>query len=620
MTTDRDGRSALWRLVGADLLDEMPCAVMLMDRDLRIVDHNRAFADVFGDSVGKRCFEVYKDRGTACPECVAQETFQDGQQRILEESGLDRHGQTVHYLAQLTPLRDAQGEVAHLAAITTDLTTTKRLQREYQTLFEKVPCYVAVLNRKRRVVKANELFRRTFGEPRGEHCYELFKQRQQECEECPAARTFTDGGTHTSRHIGTAQDGTTTHYVVSTAPLLRGDGEVTHVIEMCLDVTEMTQLEAELRRASAFRRNLVESSLDAIVVTDAEQRVVLMNKAAEELWGVRRENALGRKVPRQLVPAPLRRRRADGDDEAILLHEQTITSAAGEEIPVRLVGMTLQDQGKPIGGAVIAQDLREIKELERQKLAAERLAAVGQTVAGLAHGIKNVLMGLEGGMYAFQSGMTRGDNQRMLQGWHMLEDNIARITSFVKEFLEFARGREITVRPIDPNETARQVIALFRDKAALEGITIHGDLQDGIPYAPMDEEGIHTCLVNLVSNALDACEISDQPERRVLVRTRDREGVLVFEVADNGVGIDYEIKKKVFTTFFSTKKVGKGTGLGLLTTSKIVQEHGGKVSFESTEGKGSLFRLQFPRERLPSPAESVIPPGRQETGRNEPAR
>ncbi len=94
-----------------------------------------------------------------------------------------------------------------MAAITTDLTTTKRLQREYQTLFEKVPCYVAVLNRDRRVVKANEMFRRTFGEPRGEFCYKLFKHRRTECEDCPAAKTFADGGSYTSRHVGPARDG-----------------------------------------------------------------------------------------------------------------------------------------------------------------------------------------------------------------------------------------------------------------------------------------------------------------------------------------------------------------------------------------------------------------------------
>jgi histidine kinase len=586
-----------------DLLEEVPAGVMVMDRGYRIVDHHRAFVDVYGPSLDRLCYRVYKDRGTPCPECPARETFEDGGPRVLEESGLDRNGQTIHYLARVVPLRDPSGAITHVAAITTDLTATKRLQREYQTLFEKVPCYVAVLNRDRRVIKANEMFRRTFGEPRGEFCYRLFKQRTTECEDCPAVRTFVDGRSHTSRHVGHARDGSETHYVVSTAPLLHGDGETKHVIEMALDVTQMTHLEERLRHAQLFRETLVENALEAIVVIDGGQRVVLMNKAAETLWAADRETIVGRRAPRDMVPPPLRRHRA-GTGTTVVLPDTTITNLAGETVPVQLAGMTIFDGGRSLGGATIALDLRPIKELEREKLTAERLAAVGQTVAGLAHGIKNVLMGLEGGMYAFQTGMSKGDDQRMLQGWQMLEDNINRITTFVKEFLEFARGRTPSVRLADPNRIAAKVVELFKDKAEISGIRLHFEPQSDVPPAFLDEEGIHTCLVNLVSNALDACETSDKPNPEITVRTRDEGGALVLEVADTGSGIDYEIHKKVFTTFFSTKGSGKGTGLGLLTTRKIVQQHGGKVSFESTAGAGSTFRLEFPHDRLPRPDEA----------------
>jgi len=577
---------------------------MVMDRACQIVDHNRAFVEVYGPSIGRACYQVYKDRGTRCPDCPAEETFEDGRPRVLEETGLDRNGQTVHYLARVVPLRDEAGAITHVAAITTDLTATKRLQREYQTLFEKVPCYVAVLNRDRRVIKANEMFRRTFGEPRGDFCYKLFKGRRTECDDCPAAKTFVDGRSHTSRHAGLTAEGRETHYVVSTAPLLQGEGETTHVIEMCLDVTELTQLEAQLQQAHLFRQALVENALEAIVVIDEAQRVVLMNRAAEKLWGASRESVIGHRAPRCMVPPPLRRARATAN-ATFMLPDTTITTLAGDPVPVQLAGMTIFNGPIYLGGATIALDLRGTKELEREKLAAERLAAVGQTVAGLAHGIKNVLMGLEGGMYAFQSGMSKGDEGRMLQGWQMLEENITRITTFVKEFLEFARGRTPTVHLVDPNEVAAKVVGLFKDKAEMAGIRLHYEPQTGVAPAFMDEEGIHTCLVNLVSNALDACDTSDKPDPEVVVRTRDDGTSLVLEVADNGTGIDYEIHKKVFTTFFSTKGSGKGTGLGLLTTRKIVQQHGGKVWFESTAGTGSVFRLEFPHDRLPQPRETA---------------
>lgn len=246
----------------------------------------------------------------------------------------------------------------------------------------------------------------------------------------------------------------------------------------------------------------------------------------------------------------------------------------------------------------MSTDITQIKRLQREKVEAERLAAVGQTVAGLAHGVKNLIMGLEGGMYVVNSGLRHGDDQRLIKGWRMLEEEIARISSFVKEFLDFAKGRQPRVELIQPNEVARKVVDLFRDHAAQSGVKLSSDLQGDLAEALMDKEGLHDCLTNLVLNAIDACVMSTKEGCQVLLRSSDRDGVLRFEVSDDGCGIDCGIKQKVFTNFFSTKASGKGTGLGLLTTRKIVQEHGGNVSFDSTEGKGSVFIIEFPRSRL----------------------
>ena len=254
----------------------------------------------------------------------------------------------------------------------------------------------------------------------------------------------------------------------------------------------------------------------------------------------------------------------------------------------------------------MSTDVTSVKVLEQEKVEAERLAAVGQTVAGLAHGVKNLLMGIDGGMYMLESGIEKGEPERLVSGWAILREDMARMTSFVREFLEFAKGRSPEVRLIDPNDPAKEVLSLFREAAKLKGIEIRDRLQEDILPAWLDGEDIHTCLTNLVSNAIDACEVSDKPSRNVVLSSQDRDGTLVFEVADDGVGMDYEIRKKIFSNFFSTKATGKGTGLGLLTTRKIVQEHGGTVSFDSTEGAGSVFRLEFPRDRLPRPTE----PGR----------
>lgn len=581
----------------AQLLEEVPSPVVVIDRTYTIVDHNRAFAELFGEGRGRPCFEVTHRRPQQCPGCPASQTFDDGQRRVLEETGVDRSGRPVHYLVQLMPLGDVNKGVQYVAAVSTDLTATRWLQREYQTLFDKVPCYVTVVNRDLRVVRANERFRETFGAARGEHCYTLFKGRFEPCEGCPVLMTFQDGRGHTSRHVGVAASGAATHYVVSTEPLQRDGEQVSHVIEMALDITQEQRLQEELALANLLRQALVENTPEAIVVVDAERRVVLINRAAEALLGRRREQLLGRRIPPGLVPARARGVFL-GRRDSCVIDDVELAAKSGERIPVRLTGVALRHGGEHVGAAFIARDLRERKRLEKEKLEAERLAAVGQTVAGLAHGIKNILTGLEGGMYVTSTGLAKGDQRRVQQGWEMLERNMGRISSLVKNLLAFSRGEEPRPALIDPGAVVAEVVGLYRDSAEQHGVTLEAAVAGGIAPAAMDREGLHTCLANLVSNALDACLVAQAGGCIVKVVLREEEEALIFEVSDTGCGMDYDVKQRAFTSFFSTKGAG-GTGLGLLLTRKIVQQHGGSVTFESTPGAGTTFRLRFPRSRLP---------------------
>jgi PAS domain S-box-containing protein len=256
----------------------------------------------------------------------------------------------------------------------------------------------------------------------------------------------------------------------------------------------------------------------------------------------------------------------------------------------------------------MSTDITPVKKLEGEKREAERLAAVGETVAGIAHGIKNVLMGLEGGLYAVNTGIEQADDERIARGWKMLEENVTRISAFVKEFLDFAKGRVAQVTVVDPNVPAQKVVELYAEKARQAGIELRVDLQERISPAPLDGDGIHTCLANLVSNAIDACLLSDRQRKpAVKITSREEDGILVYEVVDNGHGMDYEISKKVFSKFFTTKGSDRGTGLGLLTTKKIVHQHGGRISFSSQEGEGSVFRIELPRSELPKPGTQTEP-------------
>jgi PAS domain S-box-containing protein len=582
--------------LGRSLFELVPFNVAVIDREFHVLAANRNFEEYFGEWRGRRCYEVYKGTSERCSNCPALLTFEDGRIRVSDESGVNRHGRACHYVVHLAPVKDADGRVQQVIQMTTDLTETRRWQREYNLFFERVPCYVSVLDRNLRIVRANEEFREGFGEAEGKYCYEVYKRRKKPCPHCPAALTFADGADHVSEQVGVHQDGSPAYYVVTASALSRGREGVAHVIEMASDITEIHKLETKLKRADDFYESLVRNSPSGILAVDSAGEIRIINPAARALLNWRSKRPPTPDLLRTMLPEEFF---GAGQENEILANipEASLHAAGGEEVPVRFSAVELRSHGAKLGRAALMQDLREVKRLEQQRLEAERLAAVGQTVAGLAHTIKNLLMGLEGGMYMVDTGIRRGDAGRLLNGWEILKRNFEKTTVLVKDFLSFAKGRLPELVSTDPNVLARNIVELYHDAAAKQGVDLLLEARPGVREAMLDPRGMETCLTNLVSNGIDAATTPGQRGGRVVVRTREEGDDLLFEVTDNGCGIDQEIKSKVFTTFFTTKG-GKGTGLGLLTTRKIVQEHGGQVGMESVPGQGSTFRIRLPRTHL----------------------
>lgn len=240
-----------------------------------------------------------------------------------------------------------------------------------------------------------------------------------------------------------------------------------------------------------------------------------------------------------------------------------------------------------------------VEEKTRQLLESERLAAIGQTVATLAHAIKNIIGGLKGGMFVLEKGIELDNKQYLGQGWGMLRGNVDKIKNLALDLLNYAKEREPVLTHCDPNQPVQEVYRLMLSKAAECGVELKLEIDPDLPEILLDEEGIHNCLLNLVTNALDACtdmECIEKP-KEVLIRTSQEDGWAVqYQVKDTGCGMDPETREKVFRSFFSTKG-SKGTGLGLMITRKIVQEHGGEISLDSEKGKGSVFTIRLPEKK-----------------------
>ena len=244
----------------------------------------------------------------------------------------------------------------------------------------------------------------------------------------------------------------------------------------------------------------------------------------------------------------------------------------------------------------VEERVREIKWLQQELIKSERLAAIGQTVGSLAHYLKNILFGLKGGVYLVNTASKENETDSLKTGWDIVERNMGRISDLVLDLIEYSKESELEYEPCFPNELANKVCAAMEARAKEYSVEIIKDFDPSLREVLLDAKGIHRCLLNLVSNAIDACLFDTSKEKQWVVRVRtilDNDGTVRFEVSDNGCGMDEEVKEKIFTSFFTTKE-GRGTGLGLLITQKIVQEHGGTITVESQPGKGSTFTTRLP--------------------------
>ncbi|UCF01260.1 MAG: response regulator [Deltaproteobacteria bacterium] len=245
------------------------------------------------------------------------------------------------------------------------------------------------------------------------------------------------------------------------------------------------------------------------------------------------------------------------------------------------------------------ENLEELVQEKSAKLVqAERMAAVGETIAGLSHAIKNIAGGLEGGSFVLEKGIELENKDYIQQGWEAVRFSFDKIKDLSVDLLNYAKFTDLNLRLSDPNEPAREVMELMKPRAEEHGIDLKVDLASDLQAFWFDPDAIHHCLLNLVTNGIDAA-LSDNPldtRKQVVLQTSKPENWGVeYTVTDNGCGMAAELREKIFTSFFSTKGA-TGTGIGLMITKKIIDDHSGVIEFESEKGVGTTFFIKLPQK------------------------
>jgi PAS domain S-box-containing protein len=476
-----EGLSSALRDIAGDLeggltyFNEMPCFVSVHDPNLKIVAANPLFKKRLGDKVGHDSWEVYAGKAGAEFKCPAEQTFKTGKGLRTKATVNTSSGDKAPVIVHTAPIRNQDGDVQLVVEISADITEVKRLREElvrtqqrYQQLFDEVPCYISVQDRKFRLTATNRRFKEDFGDELGAFCYQAYKHRDAPCPNCPVAKTFEDGQSHSSEMVVTASTGDQYNVLIWTAPLLNAADEISHVMEMSTNITQIRQLQ-------------------------------------------------------------------------------------------------------------------------------DRLSSLGLKISSISHGIKSLLTALDGGIYLVETGLAKDKPERVSEGWEELKTIFSRIHKLVYNILFFAKEREIRTDQIEALNFVEDVAATLAPKIKAKGIEYICDFDSPLGRVEIDASVVRLALISILENALDAClEDKAQKSHKIVFRVRQDDSHIIFEINDNGIGMDRETRESLFTLFFSSKG-DKGTGLGLFIAGKIIDQHGGKITVDSAPGKGSRFKITLPK-------------------------
>lgn len=390
-------------------------------------------------------------------------------------------------------------------------------------------------------------------------------------------------------------------FVEDRGHVIRGEGgKPVRMIGGMTDQTEQREAASRLAQQAA----LLDEVSDAIMVLDAELTITWWSRGAERLFGLNEADVVGRSAVEVLALDPMV---VGAARTRIASHGEWTAEVVIATGRVRVTTLarwrSLQRVGEPRDILAIFTDLTQQKLLEAQSLRAQRIESIGTLAGGIAHDLNNVLAPILMAIDYLRSEETDPDRADTLA---TIERSAERGADMVRQLLTFARGIDGRREPVDVQRLVAEVVRIL-DETLLKSVAVSTSIPDRLPWILGDTTQLHQVLLNLCINARDAMPQGglirlsveatrvDQTFAQQLVGAR--EGLfLVVSVEDSGIGMSAEVIDRIFDPFYTTKEVGRGTGLGLSTSLAIIKNHGGFIRVMSEPGRGSRFSVYLPIE------------------------
>ncbi|NOY67914.1 MAG: PAS domain-containing protein [Deltaproteobacteria bacterium] len=465
----------------------------------------------------------------------------------------------------------------------------------YNVYFNEIPCYVTVQNRQLQVIDCNRVFKEHFGAKIGAYCWEICKGRMSKCRNCLVEKTFQTGEPKYGEESLVNIRGEKIPVYAMTSPIFDKTGKIERVLEISTDISEVKRIQKKLNKTRQSLRQIFEEVPCYITVQDSDLIIRSANRKFREDFGEAINTHCYEAYKHRDEPCLECPVATTFEDGRSIQSEEVVTSIGGEQFNVLVNTAPLRDQDGKITQVIeISTNITQIRQLQDQ------LTSLGLLVGSISHGIKGLASALDSGMYLMSSGLKLNDRERIDKGWGIVSRNVGRIRSMISDILYYAKDRDLQYEPVEINSFIDDIAKMMNSKAENFRVDFKTEFADSLGEFKVDPTAIRSALVNILENSFDACRKDlNKPAHHVKfnVYSEKNSQNIVFDVIDNGIGMDRETREKVFSLFFSSKGI-EGTGLGLFIANKIISKHGGSIELETKPKEGARFRVTLPTKPI----------------------
>jgi len=604
-----------------NLFERVGCGVYVSSKEGKFVNANQALLDMLGYKTKEEFLAIDITRDLYLRP-ADRKKFQDlieAEGRVIDyEIDFKRKdGSPASVLLTSNVRRDYSGEIIGYEGIIVDQSQRKLMeeklktfQEDYRRLFENVACGAFISSKEGKFLNANQALLDMLGYASKEEFLKIDIARDLYLQPEDRRRfqeMIEENGRVTDYEVEfRRKDGT----VIST--LLTGHarhdryGNIIGYEGLNVDITHRKLIERELKEAYDFTNNIIQSSPNAIVAADMKGSIIIWNSAAEETFGYDTQDVIGKMNIRKVYPEGLARKIMKmlrsteyGGKGKLKAYPMVFVRKDGAVAEGNLSAAVVYDsKGNEIATVGSFVDLEERLTMERalrrtqsQLLQAEKLAAMGRLTSQIAHELNNPLYGIMNTLELLKTEIPPENRRRKILDMALSET--VRLSDLLRKMLSFSKPDQEEKQAVDINVLLDEILLLHEKQLRENDIQIVRSFAEDLPRVHAYKNQLRQVFINLISNSVDA-----MPDGGTFtVSTGSKNDFVNIEVSDTGIGIERELQKKIFDSFFTTKDSVKGVGLGLSVCYGFIKEHGGDIQVRSEVGNGATFKVSLPQDR-----------------------